>query len=109
MSVAAVWESSIETAVDENPKRPNIDAIAVRLVEDHLWRHVSWRATRAHASTAIAQDRGQPEVAEFDGVAQYQEILRLHIPVDHVATVNVAERDQALLKDRAEEALIKGV
>mmetsp|Transcript_26252 Transcript_26252/g.59573 ORF Transcript_26252/g.59573 Transcript_26252/m.59573 type:complete len:212 (-) Transcript_26252:129-764(-) len=81
-----------EKLVAENPERPDVDVLVVRLTLYHLRRKVVESSTERVPLRGWSMD-GPTKVSDLDlALAVYQEVLRLDVSVDHVLLVAVGER-----------------
>jgi len=86
-----------EQDVENDAQAPEVDGLVVRLVFEHLGRHVTGRtARRRHGLAFGAAVLGQTEIRDLDGTVRFlrqiQQVLRLQVPVHNANVVQVRNR-----------------
>ena len=95
-SGAVKGRSAGEEFVHEDAETPVVDGEVVSLVEDDFRRYVLWSAAEGPSLASEADALGESEVDELgESAIVHQHILRLQVPVDHAAEVQILQRFQS--------------
>ena len=97
----AADDESVED--DADGPRVDLEAVAIRLVEQHLGRDVVGRAAdRLLALAGDLDERGEPEVADLDvHVLVEEDVAELEVAVDDLVRVHVLARADELHHEEA--------